>query len=98
MEWKLLFSNKARKQIEKLPPHVVDALTILRANIEQHGPVQLSWPNYSKIKGQKGYYHCHLNKGKPRYVAVWAVENDKIKVVEVIYAGTHEKVDYRKVR
>jgi len=40
------------------------------------GPVQPEWHHYGKPAGKKReYHHCHLNKGKPRYVAVWVVEN-----------------------
>ncbi len=24
-----------------------------------------------KLKGKPGFLHCHLNKGKPRYISVW---------------------------
>ncbi|NDV22243.1 cytotoxic translational repressor of toxin-antitoxin stability system [Desulfovibrio sp. JC022] len=97
MEWKIIFTGKSRKQINKLPPKVLEALNFLRSDIEADGLTQQSWPNYGKLKGKKGFHHCHLNKGKPRYVAVWCVENNKIKVVEIRYVGTHEKVNYGKI-
>ncbi|ALC16317.1 hypothetical protein DSOUD_1538 [Desulfuromonas soudanensis] len=50
------------------------------------------WPNYSKLSAD--LHHCHLKKGKPTYVAVWREERNEIKLVEVIYAGTHEKAPY----
>jgi hypothetical protein len=36
---------------------------------------------------------CHLKKGRPTYVACWTVDK-KNKVIEVYYAGTHEKAPY----
>ncbi len=35
-----------------------------------------------------------LKKGKPTYVAVWVEREDEIRLVEVVYAGTHEKAPY----
>ncbi len=60
--------------------------------IELAGPVRGDWPNYSKLGRDR--HHCHLKKGKPTYVAVWEVKNRKICLIEVIYAGTHEKAPY----
>lgn len=98
MKWEINFSGQARKQVKKMPHKVIDALNFLRMDIAESGPVQPSWPNYGKLKGREGYHHCHLNKGKPCYVAVWFVNKDKVNLVEVRYVGTHEKVDYRKIR
>lgn len=50
------------------------------------------WPNYSRLPGNR--HHCHLKKGRPTYVAVWEDVAGKIKVIEVVYAGTHEKALY----
>jgi hypothetical protein len=35
-----------------------------------------------------------LKKGRPTYVAIWEVMDKEIKLIEVIYAGTHEKAPY----
>jgi len=48
--------------------------------------------NYSKLA--TNLHHCHLKKGNPTYVAVWREEQNDIRLVEVIYAGTHEKAPY----
>jgi hypothetical protein len=56
------------------------------------GPVRGNWDNYSKLTGNR--HHCHLKKGQPTYVAVWHVTDKTIKLVEVIYVGTHEKAPY----
>lgn len=98
MAWTVKFTGKAKKQKEKLPERYQVILEALTADIVLNGPVTPSWPNYGKLKGRPGYYHCHLGKGKPRYVAVWKVTDNAIQLVEVRYVGTHEKADYGKIR
>lgn len=84
--------RKAEKQAALLPRPVLAALYELMREIEQRGPVRGDWPNYSRLGGSR--HHCHLKKGKPTYVAVWEELDKEIKLVEVIYAGTHEKAPY----
>lgn len=94
--WTVYLTRKAEKQATKLPEEIFEALAVLRDELEGEGPVQQEWQNYSKLKGKKGeYYHCHLNKGHPRYVAVWEVEDNSIKLIAIVFAGTHESVNYR---
>lgn len=93
MGWVVEFTNRSRKQKEKLPRRVQTVLFQLVKEIETSGPVRGSWPNYSKLS--TGVHHCHLKKGKPTYVAVWQEAEGKIRVVEVIYAGSHEKAPYQ---
>ena len=92
MEWTVTLSKKARKKLRLLPDRVRSTLAYLIKEIELTGPVKGSWPNFSKF-GKTGH-HCHLKKGNPTYVAVWEVKNKKIRLVEVIYAGSHEKAPY----
>lgn len=94
MKWTVTISREARKQIAKLPQMVRDSLIALIKEIEVNGPVRGNWPNYSALTGN--CYHCHLKKGRPTYVAVWELKNKKDRFVEVVYAGTHEKVPYQK--
>ncbi len=70
------------------------SLDLLVRQIRAAGPNRPDWPRYGKLQGKPGVHHCHLNKGKPRYVAVWRVMDRRIKFVEVEYAGTHEKAPY----
>lgn len=90
--WIVEFTNRARKQKGKLPIRVQEALYQLVKEIEGLGPVRGDWPNYSKLSD--GRHHCHLKKGKPTYVAVWWSDAGRIKVVEVVYVGSHEKAPY----
>lgn len=97
--WKVDFSKKAAKQAKSLPPVIHANFAILKAELETEGPVQAEWFHYGKLTGKKGeFYHCHLNKGKPRYVAVWKVVKDSVLIIEVRYVGTHEGVDYRQFK
>lgn len=92
--WTVEFSSKAAKQRTKLPSLMASTLFLLVRDLEREGPNQPKWYHYSKLAGTKDTYHCHLNKGKPRYVVVWAVLDHKVRVMEVKYAGTHENVHY----
>jgi len=94
MAWTVKIPRRASKRIGKLPPKVSAALDLLVWEIERLGPVRSNWHHYGKLKGKPGFHHCHLNKGKPRYVAVWLESSDGIKLVEVRYVGTHEKAPY----
>lgn len=97
MTWTVTFTAKAKKQKEKLPIRYQAILEALTADICFHGPIVPSWPNYGKLKGKTDCFHCHLSKGKPRYVAIWKIANNMIQVVEVRYVGTHEKADYKTI-
>lgn len=88
----MVFTGKARKQKEKLPLKVQVTLYQLARDIEASGPVRGDWPNYSKLSDSE--HHCHLKKGNPTYVAVWRECKKEIRLIEVIYAGSHEKAPY----
>lgn len=68
MLWTVEFTNKARKQKEKLPQRVRGVLFQLVRDLEASGPVCGDWPNYSKLSDRE--HHCHLKKGQPTYVAI----------------------------
>lgn len=53
-----------------------------------HGAANLT------IYPRRGYIAWAGEKGNPTYVAVWREERNEIRLVEVIYAGTHEKAPY----
>lgn len=92
MAWKVAIPKKTAKLVKKLPRKVQDAITLLIAQIEDTGPVRGDWPNYSRLT--RYTHHCHLRRGRPTYVAVWREVEGEIKLVEVTYAGTHEKAPY----
>ena len=92
MTWTVKLSRNAEKQKAKLSKPLRQILYALIGDIEEGGPVRGDWPNYGKLSD--GKHHCHLKKGNPTYVAVWEVQDKKIKLVEVTYVGTHEKAPY----
>ncbi len=95
MTWKVELTAKVNRQKNKLPERIYRRLNALLLAIEQSGPVQPSMPHFGKLKNWPGeYYHCHLNKGRPTYVAIWQVKDDIAVLVEVTYVGTHEKAPY----
>ena len=97
--WTVIFSRKADKQIAKLPPDIAETLFLLRKDLEIRGPAVSSWPHFGKIVGSKsGHYHCHINRGHPTYVVVWQIVNRTIRVLEIQFIGTHEKVDYSRFK
>lgn len=51
---------------------------------------------YSKLVAGKAVdlRHCHITRGKTTYVVCWEVVDNKIRVIEVYYVGSHEKTPY----
>lgn len=95
--WELKITKNVLKQQKKLPAKINGALELLLYELKVNGFAAKSWPNYGKLKGKKDVYHCHLNKGKPRYVVIWQIVDKKIKIMEVQYVGTHENADYKRL-
>ena len=95
--WQVLTTGKARKQKDKLPKSMRDVLYLLEKDLTAGGPELTGWPHFGKIVGKKDVYHCHLNKGKPRYMAIWKVTDREIRLIEVRYVGTHENADYGRI-
>ena len=98
--WTVKFTGSAKKQKENLPPEIRERLYLLELELKIEGPEQPEWRHFGKIKG-KGkkieMYHCHLNAGRPVYVAVWKVTDTQEMILEVRYVGTHENADYRRI-
>lgn len=92
MTWTVEIARQSIKQVVKLPTRAKEALTELIRDMEKNGPIRGDWPNFSTLSNNR--YHCHLKKGRPTYVAIWEVRNKEIKLIEVTYAGTHEKAPY----
>ncbi|NCC85622.1 MAG: cytotoxic translational repressor of toxin-antitoxin stability system [Clostridia bacterium] len=94
MTWTVRITKKVKKQAACLPERIQTALRLLIREVHEFGPVRANWHHYGKLKGMDGMHHCHLNKGKPRYVAVWKETGDGVQLVEIRYVGTHEKAPY----
>ncbi len=97
--WTVGIVGRAAKQKNKLPDEIVEALEALFLDLRYNGPQRANWPNFSRLHRKKNeeYYHCHLNRGKPRYVAVWRVTDREIRLMEIRYVGTHEGADYQRI-
>lgn len=89
MVWHVGFTAKAAKQAGKLAPRERDLLVRLVRDLEIIGPVQTSWPHYSKLQGQ--HYHCHLNY---RWVACWKVKDNALHLLDIYYVGSRENAPY----
>ncbi|MFP5491456.1 MAG: cytotoxic translational repressor of toxin-antitoxin stability system [Bacteriovoracia bacterium] len=95
--WLVTIKSKVVKDVrnrKKIPIDVENAVFALISEL-RFGPA-VNWPNYGKLKNQgknKDLRHCHLQKGKPTWVACWSVDR-KNYIIEVYYVGTHEKAPY----
>ena len=92
MAWTVEIQGRLQRRIPQLPKAVRASLALLLSEIETRGPIRGNWANYAKLGANR--HHCHLKKGHPTYVAVWDVVDTNIRIVEVIYVGTHEKAPY----
>ena len=82
-------SRQVEKGLPKLPANVRHRLSVLVGYLEIDGPAGgVYFQNYSKLSDTE--YHCHLTY---HYVACWRFEKKTI-LIEVYYAGTHEKAPY----
>ena len=89
MNWKVAFTSRAEKNLKKLREAEQRKARALANAIEVLGPVQGSWPNYSKLGANE--HHCHLSY---RYVMVWKVVNKNAQIIEVTYVCSREKAPY----
>ena len=92
--WEVKYSRDGIKQIKELSTKIKEAAYSLVRELKIYGPSRLNWRNYGKFKGLNNCFHCHVNSGKPRYVACWKIVDKKEKILEVYYVGTHEKAPY----
>lgn len=86
--WKVTIRRKQLRGLQKLPRPVGDLLFRLVRDLEQNGPVQPGWHNYSPLGSDR--HHCHLNY---RYVACWTADRETI-TIEVYYVGSRENAPY----
>lgn len=92
MAWTVIERRYLNKRVRKLPESVQNLLIALKKDMEANGPIRGDWLNFSALTDNR--YHCHLKKSHPTYVAIWEVIGKEIKLIEVIYAGTHENAPY----
>ncbi len=94
MKWTIEITKKTVKQLDKLPEFVRSAYFALAKEIELYGPYRSNWTHYGKLKNSTDCYHCHIVSGKPTYVMCWEIQDKRLKIVEIYYAGTHENTPY----
>jgi len=96
--WRVDFASSAEKQKQKLSGNLRDVLYALKHDLEQKGPVQTSWRNYSQIVNAAHFHHCHINSGRPRYVVVWKVIDLQDQIIEIRFVGPHGSVNYKRFK
>ena len=82
------WKKKLEKSIRKMPQKEQVKFAQLVYDLNENGPVQKKWPNYSKLGHNE--YHCHLSY---HWVACWKNEEDSI-IIEVYYVGSREGAPY----
>jgi mRNA-degrading endonuclease RelE of RelBE toxin-antitoxin system len=79
MAWTVVLSVNVRKSLKRLPQGINEIFQLLLAEMKLAGPVQTQWPHYGKLR--QDCHHCHLQRGRPTYVAVWRVMSKEDKVI-----------------
>ena len=77
--WTVQLISQAKKFNLNLPKDAQLQLLALIRSLSKIGPIQYEWPHYSKLNGKKECYHCHIERGRPTYVACWQVVDKKQK-------------------
>jgi hypothetical protein len=80
--------KSVKKRIAKAPETIQILFDELTEDLEEKGPIQKQWPNFSKLGEDQ--YHCHL---KYSWVACWYHAKGSIEI-EVYYAGSREDAPY----
>ena len=88
MSYEVIASKRVIKSILKCPKWIQKKFTELVLDLENTGPMQPKWINFSKLSKDK--YHCHLGLS---WVTCWKHEKNEI-IIEVYYVGSREKAPY----
>ena len=89
--WNVVIKRKLERRIAMYPDRIQTLYMTLKRDLTVEGPIQTSWPNYSKLGPNE--HHCHLTH---HYVACWQVLSETELELEVYYVGTRENAPYRK--
>lgn len=93
MQRTVILTNRVTRELGKLPVDVQERFAVLVEELRLLGPVRGTWKNYRKLQPkEENKHHCHLQSGRPTYVACWRVVGPN--TVEVYYVGTHENAPY----
>jgi mRNA-degrading endonuclease RelE of RelBE toxin-antitoxin system len=88
MAFQVRVKKKVARGLARLPENIKQLLYLLVTDLQERGPIQKSWPNFSSLGEER--YHCHLTY---RYAACWTYKKDEI-IIEVYYVGSREKAPY----
>ena len=86
--YRVLVSRKVLRGISRMPESIQLRMANLVEDLREKGPIQGTWPNFSRIG--KNEYHCHLSR---KWVVCWYWEKAAIGI-EVYYAGSREDAPY----
>lgn len=86
--YKVLIKRKVLRQIQRIPKHAQQKFRNLVEDLETNGPMQPTWPNFSKLDSNQ--YHCHLTY---HWVACWSYTKNTV-TIEVYYVGSRENAPY----
>lgn len=86
--YKVTMKPRKMRALQKLPLQVQDLFGLLQLDLEERGPVQPTWPNYSKLGAQE--HHCHLDRD---WVACWRYLEES-REIEVYYVGSRQNAPY----
>jgi len=86
--YRVVVKKAALKRIARAPESIQLLFDELAEDLEEKGPIQTTWPNFSSLGKSK--YHCHLAYS---WVACWYYEAESIDI-EVYYAGSREDAPY----
>lgn len=87
--WTVQIKRKMLRKVEELPERIQLRFAALKNDLQNSGPVQTTWQNYSKLSETQ--HHCHLTI---HYVACWQVLSDNEMRMEVYYVGSRENAPY----
>lgn len=88
MAYRVTIRSTAERRLERMPDKVRKLFYLLAEDLRADGPIQASWPNYSRLGQDR--YHCHLTR---RHVACWRCAKHSTEV-EVYYVGSREDAPY----
>jgi mRNA-degrading endonuclease YafQ of YafQ-DinJ toxin-antitoxin module len=80
--------RKVLKNAQKMPEQCKKKLAVLIKALQEKGPLQPNWPNFSKLGSNQ--YHCHLTY---HWVACWSHTKNTV-TIEVYYVGSRENAPY----
>ncbi len=86
--FRVTIRKSAEKNALKMPSTELKRLRQLIQDLEETGPIQHRWKNFSRLSENK--YHCHLSY---KWVVCWTHTKGSIEI-EVYYAGSRENAPY----